>query len=82
MWMLWQTECQWLKLIHVKPYHRTSLQYHLRRSELHVSLDRWRWVKVPRFRYHRMNPGWYLEYAWGWPKEEDIVRRADDYGRL
>lgn len=70
----------WLKLIRVRRGSRTSLQYHLRRSELHLSFRHgWKWV--PRGKVHRMTAGVYLELAFGVPRETDIVRLADDFNR-
>lgn len=67
----------WIKLIHV--IGRTSLQSHKQRTEYHLSF--WCIKKINPLEKHRMEPGWYIEYAHGIPTEEDIVRYQDDYGR-
>lgn len=79
--MLAQGEWLWLKLIHVHPGQRTSLQYHNHRAEFHLRLNDVRWARYKVRRQHRMTPGWYLELAWGHPHEADNVRLSDDYGR-
>jgi len=66
----------WIKLIRVKPEHRTSLQSHSQRSEIHISCN-----FFGSGMKHRMGPGWYIELAFGRPKENDITRYEDDYGR-
>lgn len=80
-WVLWEGKRFWVKLIEVKEGQATSLQYHHQRAELHIGLDRWHWQFVPRRRPHAMHAGLYLELAWGHPREEDITRIADMYGR-
>jgi hypothetical protein len=83
-----------VKIIHVRRGQRTSLQYHARRSELHigwevipwgqaygVDLDRPVLRLVRPFKEHRMQGGTYIEIAWGRPREDDIVRVEDDYSR-
>ena len=80
MWTLIHTKNFWLKIIHVRMGHRTSLQYHNFRDEWHISI---RGIKfVPSGTVHRMRSGFYLELAYG-PniRESDIVRVADDYNR-
>ena len=74
-----QTPRFWIKIIRVRPGQRTSLQAHARRTELHLGLLHCRLIKPQAA--HRMEPGWYVELAWGEPQETDIVRLADDYGR-
>jgi hypothetical protein len=69
----------WLKLIRVSSGHRTSLQYHRMRSELHIGSHGLHYV--PRNQWHRLESGIYLEIAWGVCREGDIVRIQDDYGR-
>lgn len=66
----------WVKLIKVNPGHRTSLQSHDKRSELHLSIN-----YFGKGEKHRMGQGWYIEFALGRPREEDIKRYDDDYGR-
>ena len=75
-WMLklvsWHT--YWLKFILVRG--RTSLQSHKERDEWHFGL-----YKIAKGEKHRLFKGVYLELAVGKPREEDIVRYEDDYGR-
>ena len=75
-WMLRliKTNKFWLKFIFVKG--RTSLQSHEERTEWHAGF-----YKVPKNEKHRLSRGAYLEFAFGKPKEEDITRYEDDYGR-
>ncbi len=75
-WMLRliKTKKFWLKLIFARE--RTSLQSHKERTEWHIGI-----YKVPKNEKHRLNKGIYLEFALGNPKEEDITRYEDDYGR-
>lgn len=81
MLVLLYLPCCWIKLIRVYPGHRTSLQRHALRAELHIGLSR------PLLRYvrpcasHRMTDGLYLEIAYGRPREDDCFRIEDDYGR-
>lgn len=79
-WFLLVFKCYsfWLKIIHVEG--RTSNQIHRFRDELHLSLAGIRYV--PRLTPHRMTKGNYLEVAWGVPREDDIIRLEDDYGRV
>lgn len=70
----------WIKIIRVELGERTSLQYHARRSELHLSTEGIRYV--PRKVLHRLYFGIYLELAWGCVSEHDIVRVQDDYDRI
>lgn len=81
MWLLFRATRLWVKVIRVDPGHRTSLQYHLCRSELHIGLDKWCWRLVRPHDRHCMAGGLYLEIAWGRPTEADIVRVFDFYGR-
>ena len=64
----------WLKIIRVKG--RTSLQSHNDRTEYHFGF-----YKVNPGEKHRMQHGIFLELALGKPREEDIIRYEDDYGR-
>lgn len=88
MWMVIQRPSFWVKIINVKDGQRTSNQFHVKRAEWHWRLS-WRvwrkdlsWCRVIKPGIlHRMYPGWYIEVAWGEPKEADIVRMSDDYGR-
>lgn len=75
MWKLVKTKRFWLKLIAVEG--RTSLQSHAERTEWHIGI-----YKVPANEKHRMLKGLYVEFAFGNPKEEDITRYEDDYGRV
>jgi hypothetical protein len=80
--VLFQIKSFWIKLINVSKGHRTSLQMHSHRSEIHLPLLRW-W----KFNYvfpheaHRMTTGLYIELAWGNPEESDNYRIEDDYDR-
>ena len=91
-----------VKIITVNPGAAPSLQYHKRRGEFWVILDRglevtlgertWRpkpgeEVYVPRGAPHRLRclgrrPGRVLELWLGKSSEADIIRLADDYGRV
>ena len=75
MWRLIKTKKFWLKLIFVRE--RTSLQSHKERTEWHIGI-----YKIPKNERHRLLKGFYIEFAFGDPKEEDIVRYEDDYGRV
>lgn len=55
---------------------RTSYQSHKHRDEWHFGL-----YKVKAGEKHRMQHGVFLELALGKPKESDIIRYEDDYGR-
>lgn len=81
-WVLYESKRFWIKLIEVKPGQCTSLQYHHARRELHIGLDRWHWRYIGKKARHSMHEGMYLELAWGRPREEDIVRITDMYGRV
>lgn len=74
MYKLIHTKRFWLKLI--KVHGRTSLQSHKQRSEYWIGI-----TKIKKNVKHRLLPGWYIELAFGSPKEEDIIRYEDDYGR-
>jgi cytidyltransferase-like protein len=74
MWRLIKTKKIWLKIIAVKS--KTSLQSHTERTEWHIGI-----YKIPKNEKHRLTKGIYLELALGKPKEEDIIRYEDDYGR-
>ena len=73
-----------IKLIHTKRFWckfirvtgQTSYQSHHNRNELHIGI-----AKVAKEQKHRLNPGWYIEFAWGKPEEDDIIRYEDNYGR-
>lgn len=67
----------WFKLIRVKRGQRTSLQKHKDRKEIHVGIQ-----FVDKNLPHRIAHGFYIEMAFGKPRENDIVRLKDDYGRL
>jgi hypothetical protein len=82
MWLLWRCKRGWVKIIHVDPGERTSLQHHFLRSELHLGLTVWRCRIIEKGEEHRLRAGWYLEIAWGEEMlEDDIIRITDDYGR-
>jgi hypothetical protein len=72
------TQRFWLKYICVRG--RTSTQSHKHRTEYHVSIRGIR--KILPNEVHRMDRGYYLELAFGFPAEEDIIRYEDDYGRI
>ncbi|PIQ35874.1 MAG: hypothetical protein COV32_00300 [Candidatus Yonathbacteria bacterium CG10_big_fil_rev_8_21_14_0_10_43_136] len=74
MWKLFSTKHTWLKFIHVRG--RTSLQSHSQRAEWHFGF-----YKVEPMQKHRLLPGAYLEFVYGNPREDDIIRYEDDYGR-
>lgn len=73
-----------LKLIHTKRFWikfiwapgRTSSQKHTDRDEWHFGL-----YKVKRGEIHRLSHGAFIEVAVGRPREDDIIRIEDDYGR-
>lgn len=73
----------WLKLIWVST--RNSLQSHEKRREIHIkfewALKPWSVKKIPVREVHRMTRGLYLEIALGEPREDDIKRYEDDFGR-
>jgi mannose-6-phosphate isomerase-like protein (cupin superfamily) len=91
-----------VKIITINPGAAPSLQYHNRRGEYWVILDRglevtvgpktWRpkpgdEVYIPRRVPHRVRclgrtPGRVMELWLGKSSESDIVRLADDYGRV
>lgn len=72
----------WLKFIHVLPGESTSDQSHNERAEIHVKI-----YPIPSIKKikigdrHRMVGGMYVEIAYGRPREEDIIRYSDKYGR-
>lgn len=88
----------WVKVIRVREGHRTSLQWHALRSEYWLCLTSggvamvghavWETfallpLAVRRGQWHRLcGPLLALEVAWGLPKEGDISRVDDDYGRV
>jgi len=74
MLKIFNTKHSWLKFIRVR--NRTSLQSHNQRTEWHFGFYR-----VDKFEKHRLLPGFYFEYVYGNPIEEDIIRYEDDYGR-
>ncbi len=74
MWKLIKTKKFWLKFIFVQG--RTSLQSHQERTEYQCGV----W-KVKPSEKHIMQNGVFFELAIGNPKEEDIIRYKDDYGR-
>ena len=67
----------WMKFIFVTG--RTSLQSHNRRTEYHIGTKGIQ--KITPLQVHRMTKGAYIEFAFGLPSENDIVRYEDDYGR-
>jgi hypothetical protein len=64
----------WLKFLWVPG--RCSLQSHNDRTEWHIGI-----YKVKPGEVHRLAHGAFIEVALGRPREEDIVRYEDDYGR-
>ena len=74
MWKIIGNKKFWLKFIWVRG--RTSLQSHAEREEWHFGI-----YKIPKNEKHRLLKGFYIELATGHPKEEDIIRYEDDYGR-
>ena len=71
--ILLQGKRWWVKRLSLKG--RLSDQRHAHRDELWL-------IWVPRGTWHRIGGrGEFLELALGKPKESDVVRRADDYGR-
>lgn len=80
MWTLFYDHRFWIKYIFVLG--RTSLQSHGLRKELHIKIDYPFYIRyIPKWKKHRMEKGRYIEFAWGYPMEEDITRYEDDYGR-
>ncbi len=77
-WTLWHSDSFWIKVLHVLPNQRTSIQTHSFRSELHIGKTI---TYVPKEKEHCLHSGWWLEFAWGCPFENDIVRISDKYGR-
>ena len=75
MWTLIRTKKFWSKFIAVQS--RTSLQSHSQRTEWHIGIYR-----IPKNEKHRLLKGFYIELAFGNPKEEDIIRYEDDFGRI
>ncbi len=76
MWRLIKTKKFWLKIIAVRGC--TSLQSHTERTEWYLGI-----YKVPRNKKHRLTKGIYIEAVSGNnPREEDIIRYEDDYGRV
>ena len=65
----------WFKFLRVRG--RTSLQRHKLRTEWHFGFYR-----VDPGDVHRMQHGYFFEFAYGNPREEDIERLEDDYGRV
>lgn len=72
MWLLIHTKKFWLKVIHVNKGKTTSMQYHNKRSELHLSPRSVKWIPIKE--WHQMSEGWYIELAFGRPSERDITR--------
>lgn len=77
---LYSSPTMWIKLIRVGWTQRTSVQSHRERDEIHISLRGI--VRVPRDEKHCLYNGTYLEIATGAPREEDIDRFDDKYGRV
>ncbi|MBL7045856.1 MAG: hypothetical protein ISR99_02410 [Parcubacteria group bacterium] len=72
----------WIKIIRVLPGECTSEQSHNERREIHIKLYPTLSIKkVASGERHRMFGGLYLEVAYGHPREEDVVRYDDKYGR-
>ncbi|RLC73727.1 MAG: hypothetical protein DRI26_00115 [Chloroflexi bacterium] len=74
-----------LALLVLRPYGRTSLQYHKHRFEILIRVRGRgkRLIVAPPFCIHRCSgPAVYFEVALGWFDENDIVRLQDDYGRV
>ena len=84
MWLLFHLPFLWVKVIVVNSNHRTSVQIHRERTELHIALrlhrEGWYGRKVPKGHVHVLATGRYIEIAWGRPREEDIIRLADQCG--
>ena len=74
MWKLVATRRFWIKLIWAQG--RLSLQSHEHRTEYHFGF-----YKVLPNEKHRLQHGVFIEIATGNPREEDIIRYEDDYGR-
>lgn len=70
-----------LKLLHVLPGHRTSLQFHRQKDEVQIFIDDHRTGKYyPPGVHHRVTgPAWYYEASTYHPT--DVVRVEDDYHR-
>jgi len=54
-------------------------------GEKQVTMRPFQTLHVPRHMIHRLGSktgGSVLEFAYGEPREDDIVRLADDYGRI
>lgn len=90
MWKLFDNGKVWLKVIRVEPFQETSLQRHALRREIHICLWQFKsgwarswnvWKYVRPHDLHRLLPGLYIEVAWGWLDENDIIREYDRYGR-
>lgn len=75
---LWHSRNRWVKILIVLG--RTSLHKHCFRDEHFFSFFGYRYVE--RGCYHRQNSGVYLEYSTGKPRESDVYRLEDDYGRV
>lgn len=71
----------WIKYVHVLPKLRTNWQYHKERTELRIGLSHWAWRVIPPMERHFMWEGRWLEIAWGYPREDDIVCIGDWHGR-
>jgi len=83
----------WVKILKIKPGHRTSLQKHRYRDEVFVTHDgkpsslKYKVSTFPKDTAHRITNKskkyvrHVLEIGIGDPFEEDIFRIADDYGR-
>jgi len=70
-----------LKLLHVLPGHRTSLQYHVHKDEVIIFFDGSQdSVHYAAGDVHRVTgPAWYFEASTFFP--DDVIRIEDDYGR-
>lgn len=74
MWKIIATPRFWVKLIWARG--RLSLQSHAFRTEYHFGF-----YKVLPHEKHRLQRGLFVEVATGNPREDDIIRYEDDYGR-
>lgn len=70
----------WLKFIVVKVGHRNSLHIHHERQEVLFKFP-FRFSKIAKEEPHRLLPGVYFEFAYGKPREDDVLRMEDDYSR-
>lgn len=78
-WMITLIKTPWFWFKVLKVQGKTSLQYHTRRTELQIGANGIHLCKP--FVVHRLEHGWFVEFAWGRPNERDVVRLEDLYGR-